>query len=244
MKHLMLSGAVAGLFSVGHLPTLAVTVADGSYRAGTRAPAHMSRSIAAVTAREFSAFLSDSTSWEERTKAWQTRPGSPGGDSRRPVFSRISATAETNSIRLSHDSLTDGLPRVIAKYVNEGRVSADGLAPGDSLFLVVQWDPSQRNVRAYRVRFTAHNALQVSPIGSFRVCHHYRSSDDDLSAAGWTDPRGCDQAHAGVSADTTAQPKPPGPHPTATLWIRCLDGCCEVEASENGLADADALIDD
>lgn len=178
-------------------------------------PARMEGTINSISAATFRTFLRDSVRWEERTKLWRSFAAEDGS----PQIGRMSAVAEENVVRMNQASLADGLPRVLARYVNEGSIRGYDLRPGDSVFVLAQMERGTGQVRGYAVHFDNASQLSIYDMGTLVICHRWTHSKGDLSSADLVDPRTCEPGAGAHEVGT--------PRVRRSAWTMCDQGCCE-----------------
>lgn len=167
--------------------------------------------LASISAAEFRRFVRDSAQWEERTKTWQNHETATRSAPESRI-TRLWAVAEVGVVRLQMSDLRDRRPRVVSMLGNDGQFAMHGMAPGDTMYLVLEMEEHSDAVDAYAVIASPQlGRVVVHALGRPRVCNRWQPAATEVSYFNFVSGRSCD---AGVDEhhDAASVDKPSPPH--------------------------------
>ena len=185
--------------------TIAPSLATESNGVGARGRATPvgSQRLETMSAVEFRQFVRSGNQWEDRTKTWQNHETAmtPMSTSR---ITKLWAVAEVGSIRLRTSDLRDRQPRIVLMFGNDGLFAMHGMAPGDTMYAVLQMEERSDAIEAFGVVVAQSGRIFVHSLGRPQVCYRWRPAATELSYPSFISGRSCD-------------PSVEDPHNAATL---------------------------
>lgn len=167
--------------------------------------------LASISAAEFRRFVRDSVQWEERTKTWQNHETAERSAPASHI-TRLWAVAEVGVVRLQMSDLRDRRPRVVSMLANDGQFAMHGMAPGDTMYLVLEMEERSDAIDAYAVVASPKpGRVVVHALGRPRVCNRWQPAAAEVSYFNFVSGRSCDtgvdEHHdaTGVDRPTTSQ---------------------------------------
>lgn len=191
--------------------TIAPSLATESNGVGARGRATPvgSQRLETMSAVEFRQFVRSGNQWEDRTKTWQNHETAmtPMSTSR---ITKLWAVAEVGSIRLRTSDLRDRQPRIVLMFGNDGLFAMHGMAPGDTMYAVLQMEERSDAIEAFGVVVAQSGRIFVHSLGRPQVCYRWRPAATELSYPSFISGRSCDPSVEDPHNAATLE-KPPAP---------------------------------